>query len=140
VEVDMADNALVFQVGESFAFTAQIPDATVGDSGSRCASCYTPTVCSAQICRQCKLPFVGPNGFPQMKDWLELKFLQMHDLIVNVFEHGYNRGRIQCVNVAYVPITKEELLEVEKLNNNDALCFEQTHGIAPKQLREILIK
>ena len=62
----------VFKIGDSFHFAVQIPDDSVGISGSRCSNCGSEVAYCHQICRQCKLPFIGPFSFPQLPDWESL--------------------------------------------------------------------
>ncbi len=128
----------VYRVEGSFAFTAQIPDDSVGCSGSRCANCDTEVPYCNQICRYCGLPFVGPGGFPQYPTWTTLSTNEKMTLFISAF-NSYRRGRLGYANVAFVPLTSDELTEVEELEGREANLFELTHKISPKKIREVLL-
>lgn len=129
----------VFKIGNSVLFAVQIPDDSVGCSGSRCSNCNSKAAYCHQICRQCKLPFIGPFGFPQLPDWESLTLDEKSTMVEEVYCHHSHRGRIEYVNVDFVPLTSDELNEVEKLQHRDARFFLLTHEVAPQKIRENLL-
>lgn len=129
----------VYRIEKSFAFTAQIPDDSVGGSGSRCASCGGTAAYCEQICRACGFPFVGPYGFPQWSEWKELTTEQRENLVIEMYTQHHNRGRLGYSNVEYIPLTVEELVEVERLGGEDAYRFTRTHEVSPQKIRDLLI-
>jgi hypothetical protein len=130
----------VFRVDDSFFFAAQIPDNSVGCSGSRCSNCGAKTAYCVQICRECDLPFVGPCGFPQISGWEKLSLGEKTKMVKEIYRHeDKQRGRLGYKNIASVPLTPEELLLVEDLDGHDFALFLAAHEIKTKKLREILV-
>lgn len=139
----MLDKALqenkVFKIGNSFVFAVQIPDDSVGCSGSRCSNCNNESAYCYHICRQCKLPFIGPSGFPQLSDWESLTPDKKRRMVEEVYCHYNNRGRLAYTNVEFVPLTLDELKEVERLKDRDVKLFLSTHEVDPQKIKEILL-
>lgn len=127
-----------FKIMSSFVFAAQIPDDSVGCSGSRCSNCEGSTAYCEQFCRNCGLPFVGPSGFPQWTEWQNYEPEKRKGLVTKVFFYT-DRGRLGYANVAYVPLGEQELCEVEKLSGHEATLFAETHSVEPRNLRNILL-
>ncbi|MDP1619432.1 MAG: hypothetical protein Q8M12_00365, partial [bacterium] len=75
----------VFKVGNSFFFAAQIPDDSVGCSGSRCSCCNGKVAYCNHVCKHCGLPFVGPCGFPQLPHWEAMSIDMRIDMVEMVF-------------------------------------------------------
>jgi len=128
-----------FKIGNSFVFAAQIPDNSVGCSGSRCSNCGNSTAYCDQICRCCNLPFVGPAGFPQFITWKMATPQEKKNMVLQVYCHNRDRGRLGYANVEYVPLSPSELREIERLTDREAHNFQLTHGHAPQQIRRILL-
>lgn len=129
----------IFKIGYSFLFAVQIPDDSVGISGSRCSYCDNKTAYCEQICRQCKLPLIGPFGFPQLPKWESLTPEKRKTMVEDIYCHKNDRGRLGYVNVEPVPLTKEELRKVEKLEHHDANLFHLTHDVTPQNISGILL-
>ena len=128
----------VFKISDSFFFAAQIPDDSVGISGSRCSNCGGEAAYCHQLCRKCNLPFVGPFGFPQWPKWKRMAPGVKVLVVEEVFHNGNNRGRLGYTNVEAVPLSPEELRKVEQLCDQEADYFLATHKIAARRIREIL--
>jgi hypothetical protein len=128
----------IFHVGGSFLFAAQIPDDTVGCSGSRCSNCNEGVAYCNQRCEHCGFPFVGPSGFPQFPKWRTSSLEQRMMFAYDVYLHYSDRGRLGYQNVAYVPLTPEELEETEKIADDQEDLFSLTHSISPKEIKRTL--
>ena len=128
----------IFKIGYGFYFAAQVPDNTVGRSGSRCSYCNAKNVYCEQVCKHCSLPFIGPFYFPQLPEWEAIEPDERRRLVEEIYCHKSNRGRLLCTNVADVPLTREELREVEKIQFHDADLFRSSHGMPPQKIKEIL--
>ena len=129
----------LFKVDESFIFAVQIPDDSVGCSGSRCSNCNGAVAYCDQRCEHCGFPFVGPFSFPQLPRWNLRPLDEKRKLIEDAYARD-NRGRLGYTNVAYVPLTPIELEKIEKLTGHDAETFTSVHGISPQKIRETLFK
>ncbi|MCK4554562.1 hypothetical protein KAU19_06430 [Candidatus Parcubacteria bacterium] len=128
----------IFKIGNGFFFAAQIPDDSVGGSGSRCTNCNKETIYCHQICRQCKLPFIGPFGFPQLPVWESLTPDEKRTMVEEIYCHSGDRGRLLYTNVEHIPLTLNELAKVERLKYRNADLFLSAHGVAPQKIRENL--
>ena len=129
----------IFRIGYSFLFAVQIPYNFGGCSSARCSNCGEKAPYCHQICRKCKLPFVGPIGFPQLPAWKTMSSDGKKMLVEEIYCHKDNKGRITCVNVENIPLNLDELLKVEKLKFHDAMLFSSTHEISPQKIRSILL-
>ena len=129
----------IFKIGKGFHFAVQVPDDTVGCSGSRCSWCNTRTAYCHQICRHCYLPFVGPFGFPQLPEWETLTPEERRREVEEIYCHDSRRGRLIYTNVDFVPLTPKELDEIERLGHRDAHYFLITHEHDTKKIRGILM-
>ncbi|MCK4539618.1 hypothetical protein KAU09_00510 [Candidatus Parcubacteria bacterium] len=129
----------IFKIGKGFFFAVQIPDDTVGGSGSRCSYCNASIVCCHQICRHCDLPLIGPFGFPQLPEWELFTLEEKRMTVEEIYCHHGNRGRLLYTNVEHIPLTFDELTKVEEINYHDADLFLLAHEIAPQKIREILL-
>ncbi len=127
----------LFKVGNSFIFAAQIPDNSVGCSGSRCSNCNNDAAYCQQRCLWCGFPFIGPSGFPQFSKWKNLPPASKTKLVEDVYMRT-NKGRLGYSNVKFVPLNNQELEAIEKLNSLDAEYFLSTHSISPKEIRKTL--
>ena len=128
----------LFKVSGSFIFAAQIPDDSVGCSGSRCSNCNNKAAYCNQRCLWCGFPFIGPSGFPQIFEWSSLVLEAKKDLIERVYRSFSSKGRLGYSNVEYVPLTSEDLKLIEELNEEDAKHFSSTHSISHKEIRNTL--
>ena len=128
----------LFKIGNSFLFAVQIPDDTVGCSGSRCSNCNTAVAYSNQRCKNCGFPFVGPFGFPQFLVWETLSSEQKRIAVEDVYAHEGNRGRLLCTNVKFVPLTVEELQRIERITEREDRYFRLVHSISAKEIRQTL--
>lgn len=97
----------VFSVGDSIKFAAQIPDDSVGCSGSRCTNCMAPVAYCNQVCRTCGYRLIGPFGFPQFSEWEKLSLQEKRACIDRVFA-AENHGRSGYSGVPEVPLSREE--------------------------------
>ena len=97
----------IFQIGNSFIFAAQIPDNSVGISGSRCTNCGGSVAYCNQVCRGCGLPLVGPFGFPQIGNWVSLSASERKSVIESVY-YRLDHGHLGYANVPSVPLTPDE--------------------------------
>lgn len=129
----------IFKIGNGFLFAVQIPDDSVGCSGSRCSNCGNEAAYCYQTCRQCKLPFIGPLGFPQLPDWESLTLDEKRTMVEEIYCHHDNRGRSGYANVEFVPLTFDELNKVEKLQYHDAELFLLAHKVDPQKIRASLL-
>jgi|WetSurMetagenome_2_1015567.scaffolds.fasta_scaffold45706_3 hypothetical protein len=128
----------IFKIGRSFLFAIQVPDDSVGCSGSRCSNCNNSVAYCNHRCRHCGFPFVGPFGFPQIFVWETLSPEQKRTIVEDIYAHHSNRGRLLYTNVEPVPLTPKELREIERLMHRDADYFRSTHSISPKKIRRTL--
>lgn len=127
-------NDKIFKVGYSFYFAVQVPDNTVGISGSRCSNCNGEVVYCEQVCKHCNMPFIGPFGFQQLSIWKTKTSAAKRMLVEEIYSREKERGRLEYIGVNYVPLTPVELVMVEKLEcNND---FFSAHGIYLHEIRE----
>ena len=122
---------MIISIGtNSFGCTPQIPDDSFGSDASRCGNCGKKATYYDQICRSCNVPFIGPIGFPQWIEWQKLSPTEKNALIKEVCA-SEKYGRIGYKNVAFMPLTAEELFKIERLSAEDAQCFARRHGIVP---------
>lgn len=129
----------LFKVRDSFVFAVQIPDDSVGCSGSRCSNCDNSVAYCNQRCLWCGFPFIGPSGFPQIMKWRTLPAIIKNDLVEAVYMRR-NKGRLGYSNVAFVPLTSKELEIVESLKGQAAEYFLSTHSISTEEIRKTLLK
>lgn len=122
----------------SFVFAAQVPDESVGENYSRCSNCNNEIIHCEQICISCKLPFVGPSGFPQWSVWQKYQPEVKKGLAWKVFFFS-SHGRISTDRAEHFPLTEEELLKIEELSFQDATLFTATHAVHPGEIRDILL-
>lgn len=122
-----------FKVSGSCVFAAQIPDESVGCSGSRCTHCDGQAAYCDQICRYCKLPFIGPVGFPQFTRWKRLGSIEKLTLVDKVYRVP-NRGRLEYANVKNVPLTLDEAKGIVILTGNEAAAFYEVHKMDPRNV------
>lgn len=133
-----------FKIGEGFIFAAQIPDDSIGCSGSRCSNCNSKTAYCIQMCEECGLPFIGPFGFPQLPEWESLTLEQKRKLVEKVYFHDAHRGRLVATNVRPVPLTRGELHDVEAYYDIPGFAplagtFLSAHGVSPQEIGKRLI-
>lgn len=128
----------IFAVGSSFLFAAQIPDDLVGCSGSRCSNCNGAVAYCQQRCKHCGFPFVGPFGFPQITEWQALSPSQKRTMAEDMYAHRSKRGRLEYVDIKFIPLNPWELGEIERMSDRDAEYFLSAHGIDPKKIRVTL--
>jgi len=129
----------LFKANNSFLFAAQIPDDSVGCSGSRCSNCGNKTAYCNQRCFWCGFPFIGPFGFPQISEWELLSKGEKGALVEGIY-HQHDNGRMGYVNVDWVPLTEAELSEIELLDIEKAHYFKSTHSVSPKEIRKTLFR
>jgi len=129
----------VFKIGDSFFFAVQVPDDSVGCSGSRCSNCNHASAYCHQVCRQCGLPFVGPFGFPQLPEWMTLSLDRKEITVKEIYCQSGKRGRLGYANVELFPLTPCELRTVECLKSDDARLFLAAHDVGPQKAKERLI-
>src|SRR3989344_8637862 len=110
----------VFKIGKSFLFTVQIPDNSGGISGSRCLNSGGKVAYCEQVCKHCKLPFVGPFGFRQITEWGKLSPADKEIMVVDIYITEENQGRLGS-NVLPFPLHPSEMRRVEKLSEDDFL-------------------
>jgi hypothetical protein len=131
----------LFRVGRSFLFSAQIPDDSVGCSGSRCSNCNSETAYCVEICEHCTLPFVGPFGFPQLPVWNQLSLEEKNRSVQEVYMSD-NHGRLGSTNVESIPLNPRELERFENLDltshDEAEALFQQDHGISSQEIKKIL--
>jgi hypothetical protein len=130
---------MLFKVGNSFKFAVQIPDDTIGCSGSRCGNCNSKVAYCDQLCSQCKLPFVGPFGFPQLPKWQSMTADEQRTMVEEIYSMDSNHGRLTCTNVLPIPLHPNEVQGIERLTGHDAKLFLSFHGINPQNIRTVLI-
>ncbi len=126
-----------FKVGDSFRFTAQIPDDSVGCSGSRCSECGAKSAYCEQFCSTCNLPFIGPFDFPQWSDWMKLGSVERWKLVERIFNEP-SRGRLGSVNVLSIPLVPQEVSAVEKLAGHEYHLFKNFRRLDPATIRMTL--
>lgn len=139
---DMREQALrerrIFAIDNSFHFAVQVPDDSVGISGSRCSNCENVVAYCDQRCTSCGLPFIGPVGFPQFSEWKDLSANRKRITVEDVYARDNTRGRLGYANVEFVPLTPNELNEIEKLAGDAVEHFISVHGISPQKIRHTL--
>lgn len=128
----------VFKFENSFIFVAQVPDILVGISGSRCSFCDNKVAYSHQVCKKCKLPFIGPLGFPQITKWEKLSVKKRRDMVAEIFR-DYQKSRVGC-STPQVPLCLDDIDTVENLEKSQAYSFQNSHGFNPKEILEYLIQ
>ena len=131
----------LFKVDNSFLFAVQIPDDSVGISGSRCSNCDSGVPYCDQVCKSCNTPFIGPSGFPQSHAWKRLSLERKKGRVEEVYTHR-NHGRLRWGNVLDVPLDPTELSTLEglPLNGQDCEAFRSVHGVSPQEVRRILFE
>jgi len=129
----------LFKVGSSFIFAAQIPDDSVGCSGSRCSNCNNMAAYCEQRCLWCGFPFIGPSGFPQFPEWKALSLAIKKELVEDTYMRS-GKGRLGYSNVEFVPLTSEELHLIESLSGRDVEHFLSAHSISPREIRSTLFE
>ena len=127
----------VFKLEDSFIFAAQIPDNSVGISGSRCSFCDNEVAYCHQVCKKCKLPFIGPFGILQITTWEKLNVEEKRNVVAEVFK-DYQKSRVEYAGVPQVPLRLGNVVVVENLEGWQAHSFQDSHGIAPKNIRQYL--
>ncbi len=130
---------MTFRLGAGFRFAAQIPDDSVGCSGSRCTNCGAGVAYCNQVCRGCGLPLIGPWGFPQFPEWLMLTGPEKQAKVEDVYYHERNHGRHGCLNVKDFPLTPNEAKGLVTIVEHDEELFTATHGISPQKLIEKIL-
>jgi hypothetical protein len=126
-----------FKIGNSFEFAIQIPDNTVGCSGSKCSNCGNDAAYCDQVCQTCRLPFIGPHGFPQLPTWQALSSNDKLHLVETIYGSSINEGRLGYDGISFVPLTLQELEKLEKtFESIDHERFYRVHRITLKELRE----
>jgi hypothetical protein len=128
----------VFKIGSGFLFAVQIPDDSVGCSGSRCSNCSNSVAYCEQRCKHCGFPFIGPFGFPQISVWETLSPEQKRTIVEEVYVHYGNRGRLLYTNVEPVPLTSRELKKIERISEQEDEYFLSTHFISAKEIKRTL--
>lgn len=118
----------VFRVADSFCFAAQIPDKTVGISGSRCSHCGTEAAYCFQVCRQCHLPFVGPGGFPELSTWETLSLGEKQARTYEVFV-STKHGRVGYAGVHEIPLSPLEARSLRRMTRDEEWLFAEVHKI-----------
>ncbi|MCK5286041.1 MAG: hypothetical protein KAJ58_02335 [Candidatus Pacebacteria bacterium] len=137
-EIEVLQKGRSFKVEGSFKFAVQIPDNAIGCSGSRCSNCDNKEVYCHQICKECGLPFVGPFGLPQLPIWESMSFSKRKALVLKIFKHKKNRGRMEYIGIRFIPMTPRELLRIETLDEKGAESFLCVHGVSPGNMKNIL--
>lgn len=127
----------VFKLEDTFYFAVQVPDETVGCSGSRCSNCNTRVDYSEQFCENCQLPFIGPHGVQQIEQWKQLSPEGRNLLVKTVFEKK-NHGRIVSSGAAF-PLTPEELAVFKELEYGELVSFFPSNGIYPGEVEDMLM-
>lgn len=122
-----------FRVDDSFKFAVQIPDNTVGCSGSRCTNCGSKVAYCNHVCNSCQRPFIGPFGFPQLPIWQAMSSDKKQAMVVEIYRRE-NHGRLMWGNVQAMPLTERELAPLVNLGFHDAIHFISTHGISTGEL------
>lgn len=129
---------LIFKIDNSFYFAAQIPDETVGISGSRCSNCNTNTAYCRQVCKNCNLPLIGPFGFPQLNKWNTLK-LDEKKVLATATYYKKRSGRAESAGIMDVPLSKDELLKVKTMSPDRFYSFKDSYGFSPLEIKKILL-
>lgn len=144
IDQEMLNEALqedrLFKIGYSFLFAVQVPDDSVGISGSRCSNCDNEVAYCNQRCIQCGFPFIGPFGFPQFILWKTLSSAEKRIMVEDIYANHGRRGRLGYTNVEFVPLTKDELKKIEKLKYHHAEYFLSTHAISPQEIKKTLLE
>lgn len=122
-----------FKIGNSFVCAVSIPDKSVGCSGSRCSNCNSPSSYCYQICRTCKMPFIGPFGFPQINTWKTMTLKERGMLAKKIFLEKERHGRLGYVNVAYIPLVRDEAKKILALDSRALNTFLRVHEIPSLQ-------
>ena len=120
----------LFKIEDSFLFAVQIPDNSVGCSGSRCSYCEKEVLYGDHVCQHCKTPFIGPFGFPHIKIWERMLWWEKWKKVGEIYSHYPNYGRIAYTNVLHFPLNPNELKKVDKLSDNEFYnYFCKTHYV-----------
>lgn len=120
----------IFKIGNSFYFAVQVPDDSVGCSGSRCSSCGGEVACCHHVCKHCKMPFIGPFGFPQLLIWEKMTSDKKWQNVREVHSCVKNSGRLTYTNVLPFPLNPEELNKVDNLSWREFFdYFCETHFV-----------
>ena len=127
----------IFRIGDSYLLAAQIPDDSVGCSGSRCSNCNSDTAYCKDICGQCELPFVGPFGFPQLPSWKKMSVEKRIKKVEEVYG-SENHGRLGCVNAMLTPLNPREWKEFETGDWDKKQMFFYVHNLSWQKLGQIL--
>lgn len=127
----------LFRVGNSYLLAAQIPDDSVGCSGSRCSNCESNTAYCEEICGQCELPFVGPFGFPQLPSWKKMSVERRIKKVEKVYD-SKNHGRLGCGNAYLIPLNPSELEKFETGDWEKRNLSLIAHHLSWSSLRNIL--
>jgi hypothetical protein len=122
----------IFQIGNSFIFAAQIPDDSVGCSGSSCTNCGGPVAYCNQVCRGCGLPLIGPLGFPQIGNWVSLPVNGRRSVVESVY-YRLDHGHLGYANVPSVPLTPDEAERIKTVWRHESEIFRSTHGVSPDE-------
>lgn len=117
----------------SFVCAVSIPDDSAGCSGSRCSNCDSPSAYCHQICRTCRLPFIGPFGFPQINIWKTMTLKERGMLAKKIFLEKERQGRLGYLNVAYIPLNRNESKKILALGSRELNMFMVTHEMPSLQ-------
>ncbi len=128
-----------FTIGSSFRFAVQIPDDSVGCSGSRCSNCDGKGAYCNHICRHCLFPLIGPFSFPQIHIWQAMGPDEQLKRVEDAYCHAKDRGRLMYANVMAFPLNEYDLANVEGLDSHDSDLFSDTHGVTPSQVRALML-
>jgi len=128
----------IFKIGSSFLFAVQVPDDSVGCSGSRCSNCSNAVAYCNHRCKHCGFPFIGPFYIPQLSAWEILSSEQKRTIVEDVYAHRSNRGRLLYTNVKPVPLTLKELEKIELITEEEDLYFHSAHLISARKIRQTL--
>lgn len=126
-------NGGLFRVGNSFFFAVNVPDNSVGCSGSRCSNCLEKTAYCEHLCSNCGFPFIGPFGVPQIAIWEQLSPRQKMTVVENVWD-GWTKGRLIIANHRFFPLTPGELHEITRSDIQTLALFEYLYGMLPQEI------
>ncbi len=103
----------IFQIGNSVEFAVQVPDKSVGCSGSRCSHCNAEMAYCEHRCKSCGLPVIGPFGFPQIEEWSSLSAQKKRKIMETVYSDWPSRGRLNVINATDLLLVSLPWREIE---------------------------
>lgn len=85
---------------DGYEFAVQVPDNSVGCSGSRCTNCNGPVAFCDYHCQHCFKEFIGPFGFPQLLNWRSMTAQEQIETVARVHQNP-GKGQLHMMQTSF---------------------------------------